>query len=204
MNKTLTVFIVNSSWNMRRFKSSHIKGINSYISSQAKTAGDELFTLITTKAIGLNRDELELSTLCNMSAFKDAPTIDSSIEGFYPNGQSALRDGIGYTIDNVGRHLCSLPENERPSKVIVIIQTNDLKYEDDLGSSVFNEKKLEEKILHQRNKYSWEFVLSTTNEDSTKQANLIGINKVIKYSETNKYIKNNYSYLSRYTTVLRE
>ena len=99
------------------------------------------------------------------------PLLDEGT--FVPRGSTALLDAIGKTIDETGERLASLPEDQRPAKVVVVIITDG--YEN--SSTQFNWKEIEEKITHQRDIYKWEFLFLGANQDAIATAANVGIRR---------------------------
>jgi len=79
-----------------------------------------------------------------------------------PRGSTALLDAQGRTIVELGQgSLRALPEQERPSKVIVVTLTDGLEN----ASKQYNLDKIGEMIREQRDKYNWDFVFPGANQD---------------------------------------
>jgi hypothetical protein len=88
-------------------------------------------------------------------------------------GTTALLDAVGKTIDETGERLAGLPEESRPENVIVAILTDG----HENASSQYSLAKVREKIRHQKEKYSWEFIFMGANQDAFAEAARIGIDK---------------------------
>src|SRR5258708_22820381 len=84
---------------------------------------------------------------------------------------AALLDAMGTTIDALGQKLAVMPEQERPSKVIVLVITDG----EENQSHRFNLEQIKEKITHQREVYSWEFVFMGANIDAIGAGTSLGI-----------------------------
>jgi hypothetical protein len=67
--------------------------------------------------------------------------------------------------------LDKLPEQEKPSKVLVIIYTDG--YEN--SSKKYTNQRINEMIAHQRNVYSWEFLFLAASQDAIAQGSSMGI-----------------------------
>lgn len=96
---------------------------------------------------------------------------------YYPDGMTAMCDGIGQAIDEVGEWLAGMPEEERPEKNLFVIMTDG--YEN--FSTRYTLKDVHDRIEHQTNKYSWTFMYLGTNVMNLKDAERLGI----KYSSAN-------------------
>jgi len=85
---------------------------------------------------------------------------------------TALLDAVGKTINSVGTKLREMPESERPSQVVFVIQTDG----HENHSSEFTNQQITDMIKHQTNKYNWQFVFLGADQDAFASAASIGIN----------------------------
>ena len=180
-NLTEIVFILDRSGSMARIADDTIGGFNSFIESQKKEPGDALLTTV------LFDDRYEI--LHNGVNLKDVtPMTDRD---YWARGLTSLYDAVGRTIDNVGVRLSGTPEEERPSKVIVVITTDG--YEN--SSRAYTKDRVKEMIKHQTEKYNWQFLFLGANIDSAEQAESIGISSLnsANYVATSKGVESLYS-----------
>lgn len=112
-------------------------------------------------------------------------------------GMTRLYDGIGTAVDEIGRWLADKPEDERPSKNIVVIITDG----GENSSTEYRLKDIKDRISEQTNKYNWDFVYLGNDLSDAKDANDIGI----KYRgfTTKKKFYNNYDIISTGLTAYR-
>jgi hypothetical protein len=92
------------------------------------------------------------------------------------HGQSALLESACKYIDEVGERLAATTEAERPEKVVFVLLTAG---QDSVSDLQYTKALLQEKIQHQQNVYSWEFLFSdidTVNFHST----VVRISKPVK------------------------
>ncbi|MDR1469674.1 MAG: hypothetical protein LBT00_10305 [Spirochaetaceae bacterium] len=75
---------------------------------------------------------------------------------FAAGGRAALFDTVGKAVDGLGVTLSKTAEEERPSKVIVLIGTAGI----DNASKKYSLDEIKAKIDHQRQVYSWEFIFA--------------------------------------------
>lgn len=97
-----------------------------------------------------------------------------------PSGGTALYDAVCKTIVEKGNYFASLPEAERPDKVLFIITTDG----EENSSQFFRHSNVHQMISEQRSKYQWEFVFLGANIDSVKVASSMGINANNSYNYT--------------------
>lgn len=112
-------------------------------------------------------------------------------------GMTRLYDGIGTAVDEVGRWLADKPEEERPSKNIVVIITDG----GENSSYEYRLKDIKDRIKEQTNKYSWDFVYLGNDLSDAKDANDIGI--AYRGFTTKKKFYNNYDLISTGITAYR-
>lgn len=108
-------------------------------------------------------------------------TIDSL--QLKPSGNTALVDAICMTVKRTGEKIYDIAENDRPDKVLVIVQTDG--YEN--ASREYSSDILTSMIDEQRKKYSWDFMFVGATEESVISAIKYGFNKksISRYA-TNK------------------
>lgn len=158
---TEIVFILDRSGSMMNLTADTIGGYNSMIEKQKQEPGE---AKITTVLFDDNYDVLyDAVDIQNVEPMTNAQ--------YYARGCTALLDAIGKTINSVGARLNNTPEEERPSKVIVVITTDG--YEN--SSHEFTRSKIKEMIEHQTTKYSWQFMFLGADIDAVVEAESIGI-----------------------------
>lgn len=95
----------------------------------------------------------------NIKEVKDMTTAE-----YMPTGMTAMLDAVGMTINHVGQKLTSMPEEERPEKVILLSFTDGAEN----CSKEFDWETVKNMIKHQREKYSWVFTFLGANIDTDK------------------------------------
>jgi Mg-chelatase subunit ChlD len=71
-----------------------------------------------------------------------------------PRGTTALLDAIGRTVVTFGEALAAMPEEKRPGKVFVIVQTDG--YEN--ASREYSPGAVKEMVIRQTKDYGWQFI----------------------------------------------
>ena len=160
-NKTDITIILDRSGSMDSVKSDTIGGFNSFLSEQQKVEGEASLSLVQFD------DQYEVVYLD-----KDINSADKLTDAtFQPRGMTALLDAVGRTINSVGQRFSSLPDTERPDKVLLVVMTDGFEN----ASREFNAAKISEMINHQRDVYKWEFMFIGANQDAVLSAKEIGI-----------------------------
>lgn len=116
---------------------------------------------------------------------------------YSPGGCTAMNDGVGTAIDEIGKWLSDMNESERPSKNMIVIMTDG----QENASKEYDFDVVKGKIKHQEEKYSWTFVYMGTNLQDLKDANRLGI-KMRSVSDS-RNITSNYSHIDTYAKALR-
>ena len=116
---------------------------------------------------------------------------------YSPWGCTAMNDGVGTAIDEIGKWLSDMDESERPSKNMIVIMTDGKEN----ASKEYDFDVVKKKIKHQEEKYSWTFVYMGTNLQDLRDANRLGIK--MRSVSGSRNIKANYSYIDTYATALR-
>ena len=116
---------------------------------------------------------------------------------YSPGGCTAMNDGIGTAIDEIGKWLCAMDESQRPSKNIIVIMTDGKEN----ASKEYDFDVVKGKIKHQEEKYSWTFVYMGTNLQDLKDANRLGIK--MRSVSGSRNIAANYSHIDTYAKALR-
>jgi uncharacterized protein YegL len=159
--KTEIVCIIDRSGSMESIKDDAIGGFNAFLETQKAQQGEALMTLIL-----FDHDMILLHEGVPLGSV--APLTR---ETFVPRGSTALFDAVGSTIDAVGRRLASTPEQERPDQVVVVILTDG----EENSSKIYSQRDVYQRIKHQREVYSWEFLFLGANIDAEQVAESLAI-----------------------------
>lgn len=158
---TYIVYILDRSGSMQPLANDAIGGFNAFLTSQQQQPGRADFMLVLF-------DHEYLVQVPRMDIQQVQPL---NTHTYVPRGQTALLDAVGRTIDDVGRELAAMSEEQRPGKVIVAIFTDGLEN----ASRVYTHPRVAEMIRHQQEKYSWEFLFLAANQDAVASAAQLSI-----------------------------
>lgn len=193
MKQDLTeiIFVLDRSGSMSKLTEDTIGGFNSFIESQKKESGEALVTTI------LFDNQYEM--LHDGVNIKDIKPLSN--QEYYARGMTALLDAVGTAITDVGFRLNNTPEEERPSKVIMIIMTDGLEN----ASKEYTKKQVKEMIERQTNTYSWQFMFLGANMDAVSEAESIGINSMYasNYGWSAQGVESTYEAMSCVATKFR-
>jgi len=130
-------------------------------------------TLSAEQRLALLKDLFDPNTGIGLSylrqPIKEVPGLD--VTTYVPRGNTALLDAIGRTITTLGETYAAMPENERPERVIVVIQTDG----EENASKEYAADAIKAMITEQTSKYSWEFLFLGANIVAFAMADSIGI-----------------------------
>jgi uncharacterized protein YegL len=185
MKKDLTeiIFLLDMSGSMSIMKTEAINGFNTLINDQKKQEGEAQLTLVLfDDRYIVQYDGVDI---------KDVSELTEEI--YQPLGMTAYFDALGKTISSVGSRLNDTPEELRPEKVIFAIMTDG----QENASREYTSETIKERIKHQEEKYSWNFIFLAANQDAFKSADDIGISNFSNIAFTPQGVDNMYSTLSR-------
>ena len=187
MNNNLTeiIYVLDRSGSMWHLADDAVGGYNAFLAEQrAKEDGEYRITTV------LFNDKAE--TIVHHLDVRNASDLTAG--KYDPNGMTALLDAVGITIDGVGKYYASLPEDERPGKVIFLIMTDGLEN----CSIHYSRSQIQEMIQHQETKYNWTFLLVGAGIDAYEASADIGIAAIntVSVSATDRGISNMYTSMS--------
>lgn len=159
-NLTELVFIVDASGSMARCAKATVDGYNRLLAQQKEIGEATVSTMFFNGEQNLVHDRMDLSTV--------EPLTEAD---YRAAGCTALLDAMGTMIDYIGKKLADTPETERPAKVIFAIITDGLEN----SSREYSAEQIKDKVTHQREKYSWEFLFVGANIDVITTARDLGI-----------------------------
>jgi hypothetical protein len=155
--------IVDESGSMDSHKAETIKAVNDFIEEQKLVKGKATLTLVKFNS--------NIKFIDEFSDLNSAEGLTTS--NYKPSASTALRDALGATVDSIGSKLASMPEKDRPEKVLVITFTDG----EENSSRNYSVEKLKGMIEHQQDKYSWTFLFVGANQDSFLTAQEFSIPK---------------------------
>lgn len=189
-NLTYVAIVLDESGSMLTVRDETIAAVNAFIESQKKVEGECKVTL------------QKFSSDVPFPVFVDADVKETpalTTETYNPHGWTALYDAIGSTIQGLGLRLACLPEEERPSQVIIVVQTDG----DENNSKFYHLGKIKEMMEHQKAIYSWDFVFLGVGPDAFSTGGLLGFdaNKTLSYDT--KFMRQTLGAVSNYVSSAR-
>lgn len=145
---------------------------------------------------------------CTVSLYTFSDKVDETFVGkdvneipnfeYSPDGLTAMNDGLGIAIDNTGKWLAAMNEEDRPGKVLVAVFTDGKEN----ASKEYTLKQVQDKIKEQTEVYSWQFIYIGCDITTTKAAEDLGF-KFKTYSSRSK-LGNTYDIINTVTTSYRK
>lgn len=140
-NRKEFIFVLGKSAGMDQ--AGMLKGFNALVDAQKTVDDDSTYTLM------FFNDTTKLSA--DGKSLKDIRKYN--VKTYVPKGKSALYDAVGAAADTVGKRLAETAEEERPSRVIVIIMG-----EEDNASVSYTKEMIADMVNLQKYTYNWDFV----------------------------------------------
>lgn len=188
---THIALVIDKSGSVKHIKEPLIAAVNKFLDDQSKVAGE-----LTAQVFRFNT---------RLEATDPAPI--ASIQRLTPgnfkvSGWSRLYDSIAEAVELTGRRLAALPEDQRPSKVIVAIFTDGM----DNRSENYSAAVLANAIDHQSSVYNWSFVFLGGNMNAGREAEKIGIprSNAFRFTADDGGVDAAFRRLNNHTTCFRE
>lgn len=187
-NLTHIIYILDRSGSMYLQQEATISAFDEYINSQKNEPG---------------RAELSV-TLFDNEITHPIQNVDiaffNSIRDYYTiGGTTALHDAIGSTLNERGAYFASLPEDQRPSKVLCIIHTDGMEN----SSREFTSEDIKDMINRQTNDYNWQFIFLGEDQDAWTVANNLGISNSVSLDKSAEGLSRAYNTLAKATSSYR-
>jgi uncharacterized protein YegL len=189
---TEIVCVIDRSGSMSAMCAEAIGGFNSFLDDQKKEEGEAKLTLVLF--------DHEYMKVHDGAPIADVAPLNTTT--YEPRGTTALLDAVGRTIDDVGKRLSDLTEEERPEKVIVSIMTDGFEN----ASKDYSLTKVRDMIAHQTDMYQWEFVFLGATLEANKMAADAGIPlaNIASFTSTGAGVRAAYADISTRTAAYRK
>ena len=160
-NLTGINLIVDSSGSMERLRQEANKALEVFVKEQSEQEGEVLWSITLFDSLQRERPVWLDATV------EQAPTI-------IPGAMTPLYDAVGITVSDLGKAYAAMPEDERPSKVVVAIMTDGLEN----ASSEWTGQAVRELVKRQQDEWNWDFIYMATGLDQAtaeRQSRLVGV-----------------------------
>lgn len=183
--------VLDRSGSMSRLVDDVIGGVNTFIEEQSKVDGEATMTLV----------QFDNLYSVDYEAMPIADVKPLTREDYVPRGTTALLDAIGLTLVATGERLKALPEDERPDKVMLMIQTDGAEN----ASKEYNQTVIKDMIGVQQDEFAWEIVFMGANIDAVATADNYGIKlgNALKFGANSVGVTGAFDALSKNMTSFR-
>ena len=149
---THLIFVVDRSASMSSIASEMITGYNQFIKKQKENASECY--------VSFYQFDDQYDTVFERVALTDVKELND--DTYQPRGSTALFDAMGNTINNYGKYLSELPEDQRPERILFVTITDG----ENNTSKIFTLEQVANMVKHQTEVYSWDFVFLGSNIDA--------------------------------------
>ena len=190
-NLTSINIVLDRSGSMTKLTAETISGFNKFLAEQKAVDGAATLTLATFAS--------DYTLVHDFIALSDVPEL--TLTNYRTGGYTSLLDALARTIDATGVKLASMSEEERPGKVIFVVITDG----QENFSREFTREQVFEKITHQREKYSWEYVFLGANQDAIAEGMKLGVSGLnsVTFTADSAGVASNYSSISSNMSTYR-
>ena len=190
---THITLVIDRSGSMQMVQADAEGAINAFISEQKLVEGECTLTLYDFDA----PHSKGADDWYNQRFY--GPIANARTYHLMPRGNTALLDAVALSIKNIGTALAAAPEDERPDKVIFVIQTDGQE-----NSSRKNTwEQVRDMIKHQTEAYNWQFIFLGMGTDSWAGGTALGVQNIVAASATGISHSHTHSVMNAYTTSYR-
>lgn len=164
---THIIFLIDRSGSMSSIQKDMEGGIKEFLAKQRELPGQ-----CTITAAQFDTDYEILHSLKSLAEVQELK--------INPRGGTALIDSMVRLINQAGKELADLPEEERPERVLFVAITDG----EENSSREYKNDALKELIKEQEDKYNWQFTYLGANQDAFSVAGGFGLasNKSMNYN----------------------
>jgi len=185
--------ILDRSGSMESIRDDTIGGFNAFLTSQKAEPGRATLTLVQFDT----QDPYEV--IHRFKPIQEIPELKRKT--FVPRAGTPLLDALGRSINDIEQNLSEIQEENRPTKVIVVIVTDG----QENSSREFRKDQIENMIKDRTEKESWQFVFLSADLGSINDAMGIGVhaNSALFYKKSREGTRHAWSSLSVRTSEFR-
>lgn len=198
------VFCVDRSGSMSSIKKDMIGGFNSFIAEQRKIKGD--------CKVFFYQFDTEYDTVYENIDLNNVKDLTDNT--YQPRGGTALYPAFGKTIEDIGKKLSAMPEDERPERVLFVTITdgehnsllskvNDVEVQKIKDFHQFTDTQVKNMVEHQEQVYGWDFAYIGANQDAWAVGSSMGVSNNLNYVASTSGTNDMWRNLSNSTKAYR-
>ena len=202
-NLTYIIFVVDRSGSMSSIKKDMIGGFNAFIAEQKKIKGD--------CKVFFYQFDTDYDTVYEGIDLNHVKDLDDNT--YQPRGGTALYPSFGKTIEDIGKKLTTMSEDEKPERILFVTIT-DGEHNSSIskvnGETVnyetfheFTSKEVKSMVEHQTQIYKWDFAYIGANQDAWAVGSSMGVCNNLNYVASAKGTRAMFDSLSKSTSVYR-
>jgi hypothetical protein len=161
-------------------------GVNAFLDEQRNVAGDCHLYLV--------QFDLEAYDVVH-----DGPITGAGAYHLDPRSNTPLLDAVGRAITETGERLAALDEDDRPDKVIFIVQTDG----EENASHDWTWESINAVVKRQTEEFNWQFVFLGTGPDTWAQGTQMGFAHTTRSAAGGQAVASTYDNTSRAVTQMR-
>lgn len=192
--------VCDRSGSMSIIKTDAEGAVNNFVDSQRNGPGECTLTLVDFDAPG--SEMFARSSGKGESWFRvvhQGPIADTPKYRLEPRGNTALLDAVGQAITQTGEWLAAKPEDERPNKVVFVVQTDG----QENSSREWSWSKVREAVNRQHDEFGWEFVFLGVGVDTWDQAAMMGAQHSTRTGPGGQHVNSAYANLGQTMSAVR-
>jgi len=168
-----------------------IKAFKAFVNKQKKLDGEANLT-----GVSYNN---EIKTVFDNKPLKKITAKDYRFDMSDGRGECHMLDAVSMLMDNTGERLSNMPEEERPSQVIVVITV----FGRDNASKKCTHDRLREMIALQRDVYKWKFILATDYTINMEKLGIAPDDTIVMKRDTDDMFGPAYEQINEMITKIR-
>lgn len=160
-NYTHICIVLDASGSMSAVESDTKGSFNTFIKEQQGAPGDATLDIYQ-----FADESAKIIDFVNLNDLQN-----NLMDSYRCSGCTALNDAVCQAIDETGKKLASMSEEERPAKVLFVIITDG----EENASTHFTNANVKQRIKHQSEVYKWGFIFLGANQDAFATGREMGI-----------------------------
>lgn len=158
-NKAHVTLVCDRTGSMSSVQAEAENGVNVFINDRRNDPVDVSLLLV------------QFDTQDPFEVLHEGPVMDAVPYRLVPRGSTPLLDAVGRAIVSTGEILAAISEDDRPAKVVFVIQTDG----HENASREYSAERIREMVKHQTETYGWQFVFLGTGLDAWSGQASMGI-----------------------------